>query len=68
MGEKMEKADKLRFENQQKWEKFVKSGKHLTPELIKDMRADNERVNKVCEEATREWLQEKIDRGELETD
>ena len=68
MGEKMKRADKLRFENQQKWEKFIKSGKHLTPERIEEMRADNESVNKVCEEATWEWLQEKIDRGELEAD
>ena len=68
MGKKMEIADKLRFENQQKWAKIAESGIPLTPELIKEMRADNEMVNEVCEEATKEWLQEKIDRGELTPD
>ena len=56
MGKKMEEARKLRFEMKHKWEEYKGP---LTPEKRKEMQEDDERLKKVCIEATQEWLKEK---------
>ena len=56
MGEKMIAAKKFRDENSQKWANYKGP---LTKEKIKEMREDNEKIKKLCHEATLEWLEEK---------
>lgn len=56
MGKKMEEAKRLRFEMKTKWEDYKGP---LTAEKKREMQEDNERLQKVCKEATQEWLKEK---------
>ena len=52
--EKMKAAEKARMESAEKWANYKGA---LTPEVIKELHEDNERIKKLCEEATREWLE-----------
>ncbi len=59
MGEKREKADRMKAEMNEKWYKFFESGKSFTMKEQKEMDEDNKKLSAVCREATKEWLEEK---------
>ncbi len=59
MNELQKNAIKMRHKNAQKWADYFASGKPLTPEIIKEIHDDNERLKVVCNKATKEWLQDK---------
>lgn len=44
---------------EKKWAEFFDSDMPLTPEKVKEMEEDNKRLEKVCKEATKEWLNKK---------
>ncbi len=68
MDDRFWEIERLRFENARKWDQYIESGKPFTEDVIKEMHDDNERIGKMSLEATKEWLQEKINRGELADD
>lgn len=47
MGKKLEEALKFRDENQQKWAKYFEAGGKMTPEVIKEMHEDNEKIKEL---------------------
>ena len=55
--EKMKIAEQARMDSAQKWGDFFESGQPFTAEKKKEMLEDRERVKRLCEEATREWLE-----------
>ena len=58
MGEKIETAKKVRAEQAKKWAEFFDSGQPFTKEKREEMEADNRELEKICKEATKEWLEE----------
>ena len=55
--EKMRIAEKVRSDCAKKWDEFFLSGESFTEDKKRELQEDNERIRKLCDEATREWLQ-----------
>lgn len=61
MGEKMQEAKRKRAQMAEKWGGYFNGDKPLTMDVIKQMQKDNQILKEVCDEATKEWIEEMED-------
>lgn len=61
MGEKMQEAKRKRAEMAKKYEAYFNGDNPVTMDVINQMQKDNQILKEICDEATKEWLKEKMD-------